>query len=69
MPWTCLCGANHNAMLAMGDVCDSCGNKVVGAECVDYVIGYSVVTETEPLSMTPIDHLSNSPIDTRSRDK
>lgn len=48
MPWTCICGATHNAMLAMGDVCPSCGERVVGAECVDYVIGYCLVTETCP---------------------
>ena len=46
--WTCKCGANHNVMLVMGDVCDACGERVVAAECVDYVIGYCIVTETEP---------------------
>lgn len=32
----------------MGDVCDTCGERVVAAECVDYVIGYCIVSETEP---------------------
>ena len=48
MPWTCLCGATHNAPLTMGDVCDACGQRVIAAECVDYVIGYCIVSETAP---------------------
>jgi hypothetical protein len=48
MCWTCICKANHTGCLVMGDVCDACGERVIAAECVDYVIGYCIVTETAP---------------------
>jgi hypothetical protein len=56
MPWTCKRGANHNTMLAMGDVCAACGERVVAAECVDYVIGYCIVSETEPTGRDADEH-------------
>jgi uncharacterized protein (DUF983 family) len=48
MPWTCKCGTTHQGKLTVNELCPSCGERIIAAECVDYVIGYYIVTETEP---------------------
>lgn len=50
MPWKCVCGATFNAALVIGSVCGACGERIVGAECVDYVASIYVVTETKPVT-------------------